>query len=354
MNPRTLFALLSSVALASQGFAQSTTVQGEPFGYVKVNITAGTGTTKRTTLLSIPLLDEVNITGKSSGRITGLTANTITAEGAGWQSGQLSTVATPRLIEITSGEAQGRMLLISTTTANTSDTVTLASAEVPRVGDLTNLNIKVGAQDGDTYRIRPVHTLSSFFGTPESRLVQGGTSPSNADTIIIVVNGVSSTYFFNTTLGRWTQVLVGSPDASLVPIPPFAGVQYARLGDTALEFIVTGKVPSGQREVSIKNSGVTILSSFWPVGQTLAQLGLQNTPNWKTGASVGAADTVVLTTGGSTATYYHNGTSWIRSLVGGGNSDNVTVPVGTSLLINKRGSAPDFASYEHSAPYNLQ
>ena len=340
----------------SNAYSQSTTVQGEPFGYVKINITAGTGTSKKTSLVSIPLLEEASINGNATGRITGVTATTISASGAGWTAGQLSAAATPYLIEITSGAAQGRMLLVSTAAANTSDTVTIAPDEATRVGDLRNLGITTGVENGDTYRIRPVDTLSSFFGTPATTLIRGGTSASTADTISIVSNGQSTTYFYNTgvTPNRWSRVSLGSPDASNTPIPPYAGVQYARLANTALEFIVTGKVPSGQREVSVKNSGTTILSPYWPVSQTLAQLALQNTPNWLKGSSSGSADTVVLSSGGSLTTFFHDGTNWRRVALGSPSANSNSVPVGASIMINKKGSSGGYAAYENAAPYNLQ
>ena len=340
----------------SSAYSQSTTVQGEPFGYVKINITAGTGTSKKTSLVSIPLLEEASINGNATGRITGVTATTVSASGAGWTAGQLSTAATPHLLEITSGTAKGRMLLISTAAANTADTVTISPEEAARVGDLTNLGIVAGLANGDTYRIRPVDTLSSFFGTPESTLVQGGTAANNADTITIVSNGSSGTYFYNTAANppRWSRVALGSPDASNTPIPPYAGVQYARIANTPLEFIVTGKVPSGEREVSIKNSGTTVLAPFWPVGQTLAQLAIQNTPNWGSGASASAADTLALSSGGSVSTFFFDGTNWKRVALGSPLANSNVVPVGASILINKKGSASGFASYQHTAPYNLQ
>lgn len=354
-HPRGFLVALALLALAPQGFTQ-TTVQGEPFGYVKINITAGTGTSKKTTLLSIPLLEEAAISGQATGRITGVTATTISAAGAGWTAGQLSAIAAPYLLEITSGAAQGRMLLLSTTAESTADTVTIAAEEATRVGDLTNLGISAGLENGDTYRIRPVDTLSSFFGTPESTLVQGGTSANTADTITIVANGSSTTYFYKTGApGRWARVALGSPDASHIPIPPYAGVQYARIASTPLEFIVTGKVPSGQREVSIKNAGVTLLAPFWPVSQTLSDLAIQNTPNWGTGISASAADTVVLSTAtGSVNTFFHDGRHWRRVALGSPLADSTTVPIGASIMINKKGNASGFASYEHLAPYNLQ
>jgi len=354
LHLRALPVFILAASLASQAAAQ-TTVQGEPFGYVKMNITAGTGTSKKSTLLSIPLLDEAGISGKATGRITGVTATTITAAGAGWTAGQLSAAATPHLIEITSGAAQGRLLLISSTTANTTDTVTIASDEATRVGNLANLGIATGATTGDTYRIRPVDTLSSFFGTPQSTLIRGGTSASNADTIAIVSNGTSSTYFYHTTLGRWTRVALGNPDASNTPILPYSGVRYERLSNTPLQFIVTGKVPSGQRKVSVKSSGSTILSPYWPVNMTLAQLAIQTTPNWLSGASSSSADTLVVTTSsGSTTTFFYDGTNWRRVALGNPIANTNVVPVGASIQISKRGNAAGYAEYQNTAPYNLQ
>jgi hypothetical protein len=229
--------------------------------------------------------------------------------------------------------------------------VTLAPLEVSRVSDLRTLNINVGV---DTYRIRPVDTLSSFFGTPETTPgLQGGTAPANADTITLIVNGVSTQHFFDTNLGRWTAVGSGS-DSSHLPIPPFAGLQYARLGNTPLSFVVTGKVPSGQRGASIKNSGLSILSPYWPVSQTLGQLGLQDIQGWQTGSSVNVADRIVVTTtAGTPVNYFHNGENWV-TVGSGANANATTVPVGASILINKRGNAGGYATYEHSAPYNLQ
>ena len=352
-SPRILAALVATAAITGHTTAQ-TTVQGEPFGYVKLNIVAGTGAAKKSTLLSIPLLDEAGIAGKATGRITGVASNSITAAGAGWTVGQLSAASAPHLIEITSGAAQGRLFLISTATANTTETVAIAQEEATRVGDLRNLGIAMGAETGDTYRIRPVDTLSSFFGTPQSTLIQGGTSASNADTIAIVVNGSSATYFYHTTLGRWTRVSLSQEDASNTPIPPYAGVRYERLANTPLQFTVTGKVPSGQRKVSVKSSGSTMLSPYWPVSMTLAQLAIQNITNWVKASTSTNADTLSLTAGGSATAFFHDGSNWRRVALGNPLANTNVVPVGASIQINKKGRASGYAEYTNAAPYNLQ
>jgi hypothetical protein len=326
-----------------------------PTGFAEINIAPGTGTAKKTTLISIPLLEDVKITGRSTGRITGVGVNMITSTGAGWVAGQLSTPSAPYLLEITSGMAQGSIFLISSATANTTDTVTIDASEVTRVGNLGNLGIVADAANGDTYRIWPADTLGSFFGTPDTTGILGGTTPATADTVTLVVNGSATTYFYHTGTNppRWSRVGLGSADSSNVPIPPYAGVQYARLADTGLEFRVLGRMPAGLRQVAVKNSGTTLLSGYWPVNQTLSALKLENLPNWQSGASPAEADTVVLTAGGSVTTYFHDGANWRRVGLGGANSNETPIPVGASVLINKKGNAEGFATYQHTAPYQL-
>lgn len=354
-NSRSFLVWACAISLGSQGFAHSA-VLGEAFGYIKISIAAGLGNSKKTSLVSIPLIEDATISGKSVGRITSVTSTTISDEGAGWIEGQLSTPAEPHLIEITSGEAKGRMMIISTSEANTASTVTIAPDEVARVGDLSDLGIATGLEAGDTYRIRAVDTLSSFFGTPETTLIKGGGAANSADTITILNNGRAFTYFYNTavTPERWTRVALGSPDASNTPIPPYAGVQYGRIANTPLEFIVTGKVPSGERKVSLKNSGATLLAPFWPTDQTLAQLAIQNTPNWRSGGSAAVSDTITLSSGGSASTFFHDGSSWKRVALGSPTANSNLVPIGTSILINKKGNSGGFATYQHVSPYDLQ
>jgi len=344
------------VSLALSSALAQTAGSELPTGFADIKVAAGTGTAKKTTLISIPLLEDLNITGSKSGRITGVTSNTITVSGAGWTPGALSAPAAPFLIEITSGTVQGLLLLVSSATANTADTLTIDAAECSRIGDLSALGMAAGSGSGDTFRLWPGDTLGSFFGTPETTGIQGGASAAAADTVVLISNGDPTTYFYNTgvTPQRWVRVgLGGGADSANVPIPPYAGVQYSRLGATPLEFRTLGRMPVGSRKVAIKNSGTTLLAPFWPVNQTLAALGLHNLPGWKRASSPSSADTIVLTSDGSPTTYFHNGTNWRRVGLGGGNADAVTVPTGSSIQINKLGNETGFTIYEHAAPYNF-
>jgi hypothetical protein len=231
--------------------------------------------------------------------------------------------------------------------ANTATTVTVSSVDSTQV-DLNSLGIVAGT---DTYKIYACDTLSSFFGTPATTGIQGGTSAANADTIVAVVNGSSSTYFYNTTASRWARVFTGSPDASNVPLLPYYGVQYSRIGNTALSFVVTGGVPTEPRKVAIKNSGTTLVSQFWPSDSTLQTSGLSSVVT--SGASAAVADTVVLTSTGSASTYFFDGTNWRRVFTGSPISNTTPIPIGTTVQVVRKGSASGFTVLSQNVPYNL-
>ncbi|MBJ7391341.1 MAG: hypothetical protein JHC85_07250 [Chthoniobacterales bacterium] len=348
-------ALASSVLLT--GANGQTTATTDPVGFVTVGIAAGLGTAKKNTLFSVPLMETEEITGQVAGTITGVTASTISNSNAGWTAGALSQPATPFLIQITSGAAEGRLFLISSSantggaiagTANTGTTVTVSSIDTTQV-NLTTLGIVSGT---DTYKIFACDTLSSFFGTPATSNVQGGTAAASADTIVAVSNGVPSTYFYNTTSVKWVKVAFGSPDASNVALLPYYGVQYSRLANTALSFVVTGQVPTQQREVAVKNFGTTVVSQFWPTDTTLGTSGLSSVVT--AGATATLADTVLLTANGVVSTYFYNGTNWKKVAFGTPTADTTVLAIGTSMQIVRKGSASGYTTLSQAVPYNLQ
>ena len=350
-------AFASSVLLTGVNGQSTTTATTEPVGFVTVGITAGTGSAKKNTLFSVPLLETEAIDGQVAGTITGVTASTISNSNAGWTAGALSQPATPYLIQITSGEAEGRLFLISSSantggavagTANTGTTVTVSSIDTTQV-NLTTLGIVSGT---DTYKIFACDTLSSFFGTPATSGVQGGTAAASADTIVAVSNGVPSTYFYSTTSVKWVKVAFGSPDASNVALLPYYGIQYSRLANTALSFVVTGQVPTQQREVAVKNSGTTVVSQFWPSDTTLGTSGLSTVVT--SGASATLADTVILTANGVVSTYFYNGTNWKKVAFSTPNADTTVLAIGTSMQIVRKGSASGYTTLTQAVPYTLQ
>jgi hypothetical protein len=349
-----LLTLLAAPAALAQEPATATT---DPVGFVTVSVAAGSGSAKKPTLFSLPLLETESITGQVAGTITGVSTNSLSNSNAGWEPGALSNPTAPYLIMITSGAAQGRMFLIASSantggaiqgTANTATTVSVSSVDSVQTPDLTSLGINAGQ---DTYKIFACDTLGSFFGTPDSTGVQGSTVPASADTVVAIVNGSSSTYYFNTSSNRWVRAALGSPDASNVPLIPYYGVQYSRIAATPLSFVITGAVPTLPRKVAIKSSGTTILSQFWPADLTLGASGLKDVVN--AGASAAAADTVVLTSAGSASTYFYNGSVWKRVVLGTPDADNALIPVGASIQINRKGSAAGYITLSQNVPYSL-
>ena len=359
MNMKKLNVTLAILVAAVMAGNAQTTVNSEPVGYVNVKIAAGTGTAKKVSYVSLPLLDKgFSITGKTLGTITGVTSTTITDSTAGWTAGALSSPATPFLIGIKSGTAIGRIFHIASSAAtfgavsgtpNTATTVTISSLDTGSgITDLAAAGVAVG----DSYEIYACDTLSSALGSPATTGVVSGASAPVADSVVLVVNGTANTYIHNGT--RWSRVALGTPDASNVPLLPNYGFAYSRLGNTDINLTAIGSVPTTARKLQIKNSGVSLLAQFFPVDSTLQSIALQNTPGWVSNATAASADKVVLVnTAGVSATYFYNGTGWRRVALGSPAADTTAIPAGSMIFINKLGTAPGYSTLSQALPYTL-
>jgi hypothetical protein len=306
----------------------------DPVGFITLNIAPSpNGTTRALTLLSAPLLsnatksDQVTpIDGASVGVLTGITSNTLSNDNAGWTAGQLSQAATPKVLKITSGAAEGRTFLLSTTVANTATTVTLHTSET------TNLTT-IGAAPGDKYQIFDCDTLATFFGDP-AQIVKNN-NPDLADNVLILFGGVWQTYYFHASNNRWTRRALGSPDATNTPIKPEAGLIFNRIGTSQLALNVTGAVPMSKRSDKVSSFGLTLLGSNWPVDSTLINSGIQNITGWVSNSDSNLADQVQLLFGGVWRTYWFDGTNWRRRALGSPISNNDVITAGSAVLINK-------------------
>lgn len=341
------------IVLASSGTAQ-TTVQGEPFGYVKVNIARGSGTTKSNTMVSIPLFDTVPIGGQARGVITGVGSNTLSNTSAGWTPGELSNRTNRFLIQMTSGEGAGRLFLIGTN-ANTADTVTVDSTDVTAHGAINTLGIAAG----DRYQIHPCDTIGSFFGTPGTTGVVGGTTLAGADSILLTINGSPNNYFYHTLSNRWVRSAPGFQDATHQPIHPFTGFTYSRIGATALSLTAVGRVPTASnRVVPIRNTGPTVVSQYWPVATAISNLGFDTMPGWVKATSSRNADRLIIQTnaGAVPQTYFFHSISnaWVENRPGTPLSGSRIVPVGSSVTVNRASNAPGSTLLRQPIPYNLQ
>ena len=334
---------IAAILVLPHPILNAQTVATDPVGFVKLTIAAGSGG-KVSTLFSAPLLANTEIAGQASGSITGVTGNTISNSSGGW-TGNLADPASPYLVLLTSGSAQGRMFLIS---ANTSTQLTINADDLV-AGDLVASGVAVG----NTYKIFPCDTLVSLFGTPATDDVLGGTSAKVADTVLLTTAQGPKTYFYSTTQNQWVENARGVVLANNVPVRPYYGVLYSRLGVTPLEYTFTGGVPTVPRAVAIANSGTTLLAQYWPTPRTLAQLGLQNTVGWLAGANARSADRVVINVNGVPTTYFYNGTNWLLNARTPIVSNDVVIPIGAAIEVQRRNNNAGYAILDQSVPYTL-
>ena len=320
------------------------TVATTPVGGVVIDIAAGTGGTRTLTAVSIPMLMSAGASGQMAGLVTGVTSTTLTNSSAGWTAGQLSTTAAPYVIRMKSGAAAGRTFLISTATANTTTTVTIDTSESP---NLTGLSITTG----DAYELIAVDTLSILF--PSGSGMLGGSTAGAADNILINKAGVWRTYFYSTTLNRWTQVALGNPDASNEPIKPDTALLYGRLAASTLTVKAFGSVPVLGRKAPVINSGVTFLANGWPADVTLLASGIQSIPGWTANTASGSADKVQLLSGGVYKTYYFDGTNWRQVALGNPIKNTDLIGTTAGVLLNKLGTASGTAVLTQALPYTL-
>lgn len=319
-----------------------------PQGFLTLNIAAGTGSTRTLNIISLPLEVPGSGAGQMTGRITWVGTDLISNETANWTPGELSSLSQPHCIRITSGAATGRSFLIAKSSA---DQLTIDSEDVKRSGSLNTLGILADAINGDTYEILKCDTLKSLFGSPEETGVKGGRSAAEADIVQLLVLGAWREYYYSTTLARWARVGPNTDSDNQV-IRPDTAIIYNRLGATPLAFAFAGIVPSTTRRASIKNSGVTFLSSGWPTILTLGNFGLHQLADWKRASNYASADIVQIFISGAWREYYHDGVSWRR--VGPNTvSDGVAIPVGSGVIINKRGASTSSSTLTQEMPYSL-
>jgi hypothetical protein len=75
-------------------------------------------------------------------------------------------------------------------------------------------------------------------------------------------------------------------------------------------------------------------------------------PGWASG-NAQTGDNVLVTTGGSTLTYYYDGTNWRRVAFGNPISNNVEIPIGSAVQLSKKGNSPGYATLAQIRPYSL-
>ena len=323
-----------SILCAMVSHAQS--VSSTPVGYVTQTISAGTGTGRVFTPISLPLYEPASVTS-ASGSISSVSATGVTVSSAGF--GDLSDSATPYALRVTSGASEGANLLIS---SNTTDTLTFDFS-------LSSVASTSGITAGDTYEIVSVDTLSSLFGGPSDGVIFSAATQADADIVFVFSNGAWLAHYHNGS--NWIRKSGRSTIISNdLPLTPDRAVLLSRISDQSTSYVLTGTLPSTDSVLKLNASGFSFLANNTPTPITLANLALQNANGFVNGLS---GDAIYLYSGGSWLKYNHDGTNWIRksgrsTLI----SNDVEIPAGSGFLFSKA-SAGSVSSGSLELQYSL-
>jgi hypothetical protein len=207
--------LVASPCLAAQG------IVSEPVGYVSTTIAPSkNGKAYATTLVSPTLLHSSSVNGASSGTLSAVAPNAVWVAAAGWTPNQLSSSKAYLLVK--SGKLGGLVLRI---TSNTADRANL---------DTQGINLlNAGLKQGDSFEFIEGDTLLSMFGTTKEGVIGGSArdfSRNLTDRVSLRdASGVVRTYYFNTTFRQWRRPNSNANQGG-VPISPYAGAAYSRIG----------------------------------------------------------------------------------------------------------------------------
>ena len=235
-------------------------------------------------------------------------------------------------------------LLTDGTPYTVQNTTTGESAAITE-WDANTLTSALGnISSGDSYEIRADATVASIFGANnEAGLGEGGAT--SADVIWIPQADGSFRLIYrnagNPAFGvpaAWNEVGEAG-DQSGATIPFDAGIFIQRRQAGSIDIVFVGHVRTSDTTLNLFADQFNFVNRVLPVGITLGESGIADSPNWKKGGAT-TADVIWLPDGsGGYATYYYNP----------GNP-----AFGVAAAWNRTGAAGDQSSVELTAGYAIQ
>jgi len=293
------FFLAATMTLPSYG----ETVYTIPKGYTKVNITDADGSGSKLTSISATLLQDV----ESSGSVTlgaftnnadpAKDLNDLSVSGVTWAVDEwtlephIAYISVQDDLNNADGIAPAEEAFLIT--ANTAG----GGITVETTFDLAN---KFPATT--SIKIRKANTVASILNS----LTAGSATFQSADRVF-VLNG-TAWQSLRLLSGTWRDADSLTTIVDGMVIFPEEGIFIQRTGTGAMDLVLFGEVPAAPQIATIEANG--FLSSRFPVGTTLANLGLQDS-NWQ------SADRV----------YVWDGSTWLSNRFLSGtwrNSDSLT------------------------------
>jgi hypothetical protein len=307
MKPLLPYSLIAAAALCGVALGQ-TTATTTPVGYTTQTLATGFNLVGLT-LHPSPL---------ASGAFETVDGNTLTDNDVTFA----PVAGRSYVLEITSGPLNGYI-----------QEVPAASISANTITTPQNL-ATMGLAAGVNYKLRVAPTLEEVFGTTDSILKKGATAA--AADIVWVPNGSGGydRYFLN-TLNAWRNAAGGAaPNIPLVYTDGF----FVERKDPAVSFVHSGEVKTGPT-VSAVSTGFNLLSTVYPAGVTLQNLGLDD--DLKRGATAAAADLVWVPNGtGGYNRYFLNTLNAWRNAAGGEAPANLALT--SAVFIERKDPAANF------------
>lgn len=307
--------------------AQTTTVETDPFGFVKLDIAAN-----GYTFIGTPLINESSFVGAAvSVSATDVTFNADSFTAGEFDQVVIDTENVPQYIfEVTSGTDVGVMIPI---VSNTTDTLTL------------NEDVSAYVSAGTTGQVRALHTLDSLF--PDGEPLNTSSSPASADQVLIFdyEKQTSESYFYYSFLGteEWRSGVVPN---GLRSILPNESVYIIRRGE-ATSVTFSGSVKMDDAVIDIF-PGYNFVPNPYPIAYSLDLSNLytgDSLTGLASGSSPASADEVIIYDSNATPTtyFYYSflGTDEWRS--GSNPSGDVEIPVGGAIMINRKAPRNSFS-----------
>lgn len=239
----------------------------------------------------------------------------------GWNPAQW--IAVQHFAKLRSGPGEGRLLLI---TGSTADTLTV---QIPNDIPLENV-----VQTNVVLEVIPAHTLASIFGTGAATVVGTGANAAEADLVRIHDGNSWASYFHNGT--NWRRVESDESQDNLA-LRPEHGLLLVRRSKDTLSLPLGGSIGVRAELTTLPASGEALLAYRWPLAPTLQSLNLHKLVGWKSAPAAAQADKVLLWNGSFWDAFYHSGTRWEKSGSFAG-QDNVLIPKTSALLVRRSGA----------------
>lgn len=303
--------------------AQTTTVETDPFGFVKLDIAAN-----GYTFIGTPLINESSFVGAAvSVSATDVTFNADSFTAGEFDQVVIDTENVPQYIfEVTSGTDVGVMIPI---VSNTTDTLTL------------NENVSAYVSAGTTGQVRALHTLDSLF--PDGEPLNAGITPSLADEVLIFDAGTQlpKSYFYSSLADEWRSGSISNGSRTILPNQSI----YINRKGAATSVTFSGSVKLSVSVIDIF-PGYNLVPNPYPVAFSLDSSGLY-TGDESTGISAGItpslSDEIIFYSPDAAPTSYFYSSLANEWRTGSTPSGDVEIPVGGAIMINRKSPGDSFS-----------